>query len=139
VFYTAGVVGSRQIPLPRGYDLDVIQALAVAGAPLVNGGFTQNAFVAQATATGLGQPSPALVTVVRKLPNGQQLPIRVDVARAFVDPRERILIQPDDILVMQEKPYEAIVRYLTQQYRFTTFVETIRGRRFNQTFTGTSP
>ena len=52
---------------------------------------------------------------------------------------ERILIQPDDILVMQEKPYEAIVRYLTQQYRFTTFVEVIRGRRFNQTFTGTSP
>jgi protein involved in polysaccharide export with SLBB domain len=139
VFYTAGVVGSRQIPLPRDYDLDVIAALAVAGAPLVNGGFTQNAFVAQSVASGLGTPSPTLVTVVRKLPNGQQFPIRVDVARAFRDPRERILIQPDDIIVMQEKPYEAIGRYLTQQYRFNTIWETIRGDRVNQTFSGTSP
>jgi hypothetical protein len=40
---------------------------------------------------------------------------------------------------MQEKPYEAIVRYLTQQYRFSTIWETIRGDRVNQTFSGTSP
>jgi protein involved in polysaccharide export with SLBB domain len=139
VFYTAGIVGSRQFPLPRDYDLDVLQALAVAGAPLINGGFTQNLFVAQATATGIGQPSPTLVTVVRKLPCGQQIPIRVDVARAFRDPRERILIQPEDIIVMQEKPGEAVVRYLTQQFRFNTTWLTIVGNRFNQNMTGTVP
>lgn len=139
VFYTAGIVGSRQIPLPRDYDLDVVQAVAVAGGPLVNGGFTQNAFVPQATASGLGNPSPSLVTVVRKLPNGQQIPIRVDLTRAFKDPRERILIQPDDILVMQEKPSEAITRYLTQQFRINTIGETIRSPSVNQTIVGNNP
>jgi hypothetical protein len=139
VYYTGGIVGSRQIPLPRDYDLDVLAALAVAGAPLVNGGFTQNAFVPQAFAAGLGNPSPTLVTVIRRLPDGRQFPIRVDVDRALVDARERILIQPDDFIIMQEKPYESIVRYLTQQYRITTFAQIVSGRQFNQTFSGVSP
>jgi protein involved in polysaccharide export with SLBB domain len=139
VYYTAGVIGSRQVILPRDYDLDVVQAIAANGGPLVNGGFTQNAFVAQAFATGMGTPSAALCTVIRKLPNGRQVPIRVDLARAFVDPRERILIQPDDILVMQEKPYEAIARYLTQQFHFNTTVESIQSRNIQQTLTGTTP
>jgi Polysaccharide biosynthesis/export protein len=139
VYYTAGVLGSRQVPLPRDYDLDVMQALAQNGAPLVNGGFTQNAFIGNATATGLGSPSPALCTVLRKLPNGQQLPIRVDLARALVDPRERILIMPDDFLVLQEKPGESIVRYLTQTFRFNTTAQTILSRNIQQTLTSTTP
>ena len=139
VYYTAGVLGSRQVPLPRDYDLDVLQAIAQNGGPLINGGFTQNAFIAQSFASGLGTPSPSLCTVVRKLPNGQQIPIRVDITRAMKDPRERILIMPDDILVMQEKPGEAVLRYMTQQFRFNTTAETIRSENIMQTFTGSIP
>ncbi|MGL4421480.1 MAG: hypothetical protein ACRCZF_12495, partial [Gemmataceae bacterium] len=139
VYYCAGVLGSRQVPLPRDYDLDIVQAIAQNGGPLINGGFTQNAFIAQSFASGLGTPSPSLCTVVRKLPNGQQLPIRVDITRAMQDPRERILILPDDILVMQEKPGEAILRYMTQQFRFNTTVDTIRGENIFQTLTGSTP
>jgi protein involved in polysaccharide export with SLBB domain len=139
VFYTAGIIGSRQIALPRDYDLDVLQAIALVGGPLANGGFTQNAFIAQAFATGLGNPSPALVTVLRQLPNGQQLPIRVDLTRALRDRRERVLIRPNDVLVMQEKPGDAVVRYLTQQFRFNTVADTIRSESINQTLTSTVP
>ena len=127
VFYVAGVAGSRQISLPRDYDLDVVQALTLVGAPLVNGGFTQNAFIAQAVNTGLGSPSPVLVTILRQGRNGQQIPIRVDLNRALVDRRERINILPGDILVMQERPGDAIARYLTQTIRVNNAVQTFQG------------
>ncbi len=127
VFYAAGVAGSRQFSLPRDYDLNVIQALTLVGAPLANGGFTQNAFIGNAVNTGLGSPSPALLTVLRQLPNGQQLAIKVDLNRALRDPRERLRVQGGDILVMQERPGEAAFRYLTQTLRSNAAVETFRG------------
>jgi protein involved in polysaccharide export with SLBB domain len=139
VYYTGGVLGSKQVALPRDYDLDVIGAIAQNGGPIANGGFTQNAFIAQAFASGLGTPSPSLCTVLRKLPDGRQLPIRVDLTRALQDPRERILIQPDDVLVMQEKPGEAILRYLTQTIRINNTADTIRSENLNQTITGSIP
>ncbi len=138
-FYTGGVLGSRQVTLPRDYDLNVLQAIALVGGPLVNGGFTQNAFIAQSFASGLGTPSPVLCTVLRKMPNGQQLPIRVDLSLALKDPRERIRILPDDFLVLQEKPGDAITRYLTQNFRFSTTAETIRSENISQVLTGTIP
>jgi protein involved in polysaccharide export with SLBB domain len=139
VFYVAGVAGSRPFQLPRDYDLDVIQALVTAGAPLANGGFTQNAFVAQAVNTGLGQPSPSLLTVLRQAGPGRQIPIRVDLNLALQDPRERIRVLPGDILVMQERPGEAVARYVTQTVRLNTAAQLVRAPDFNQNITGINP
>jgi protein involved in polysaccharide export with SLBB domain len=119
IYYVAGVAGSRQFPLPRDYDLDIIQALTLANAPLQNGGFSQTQFNGNALNTGLGQPTPALLTVLRQLPNNQQIAIRVDLSRAFRDPRERIRVLGGDILVMQERPGDAVTRYLYQTFRYT--------------------
>lgn len=124
VFYTAGLLGSGQFPLPRDYDLDVIQAIALVRGPLVNGGFSQNFGGGNTVIAGVGQPSPSLVTVLRKTSTGRQVPIRIDLNLALKDPRERLRIQPGDFLVMQEKPYEAVVRYTTQVLRFN-FLGTI--------------
>lgn len=139
VYYTAGLVGAGQFPLPRDYDLDVIQAIAQVRGPLLNGGFTQNAFVANAVGSGVGNPSPSLCTVLRQLPDRRQIPIRVDLNRAFIDPRERVLIQPGDVIVLQERPSEAIVRYFTQSIRFTTVLETIRAGSLTGTAVSTNP
>lgn len=139
VFYAAGVAGSRQFTLPRDYDLDVLQALTVIGAPIANGGFTQNAFVPQAVNTGIGAPSPALLTVLRPLGNGRQIPIRVDLNLALTDPRERLRVLPGDILVLQERPGDAIVRYGSQTFRLNTALETIRAGSLTQTLNGTNP
>jgi protein involved in polysaccharide export with SLBB domain len=121
VFYTAGLLGTGQFPLPRDYDLDVIQAVAQVRGPLVNGGFTQTSFVAQSVSVGLGNPSPSLLTILRPLANGQQVPIRVDLNLALRDPRERIRILPGDVLVLQEKPAEAVARYVTAVFRVNLF------------------
>ena len=139
VYYVAGLAGASQLPLPRDYDLRVIEALAQVRAPLINGSFNQNAFVGQAVQAGLGNPNPTLVTVVRRLLNLQQIRIRVDLNEAFRDMRENILIQPGDIVVLQERPGEAITRYLTQTFRLNTTWEIIRSRRFFQIGTANNP
>ena len=139
VFYIAGVAGSKPFTLPRDYDLDVIQALATAGAPLANGGFTQNAFIAQSVNTGLGSPSPALLTVLRPLGNGRQIPIRVDLNLALQDPRERIRVLPGDVLVLQERPGDALARYMTQTFRLNTTIPTFQAPNLNQVLTGSNP
>jgi protein involved in polysaccharide export with SLBB domain len=139
VFYAAGVAGSRQFQLPRDYDLDVIQALTVIGAPLANGGFTQNAFVGQAVNTGLGSPSPALLTVLRQAGPGRQIPIRVDLNLALKDPRERLRVLPGDILVLQERPGDAVARYFTQTVRLNSAGNIVRAPDFTQTITGNNP
>lgn len=139
VYYTAGLLGAGQFPLPRDYDLDVVQAIAQVRGPLLNGGFSQNAFVANSVGSGVGGPSPSLCIVLRQTPDRRQIPIRVDLNRAFIDPREKVLIQPGDIIVVQERPAEAIVRYLTQSIKFTTVVEALKAGSFTSTAVGNNP
>lgn len=128
-FYTAGLLGSAQVPLPRDYDLRVIEAITQVRGPLINGSFNQNQFTPQAVNTGLGNPNASLVTVVRTLPNQQRIRIRVDLNQAFRDLRENILIQPGDILVLQERPSEAMGRYFTQTFRLNSSYELFRTGR----------
>ena len=139
VYYTAGILGSAQIPLPRDYDLRVIEAIAQVRGPLINGSFSQNAFVASAVNSGMGNPNPSLVTVVARLPNQQQILIRVDINEAFRDLRENILIQPGDLVVMQERPSESITRYFIQTFRVNTTWLSILGHRITQTATSNNP
>lgn len=139
VYYTAGLLGSAQIPLPRDYDLRVVEAITQVRGPLINGSFSQNAFVAQAVNTGIGNPNASLVTVIRRLPNNRQVLIRVDLNEAFRDMRENIIIQPGDVIVLQERPTEALARYFTQQFRLNTTWEIIRAQRFFSIGTANNP
>ena len=50
---------------------------------------------------------PTRVIILRELPDGRQLPIRVDLARAMTDQKERILIQANDVVMLQFKPHQA--------------------------------
>ena len=67
---------------------------------------------------GIGNPSPSALTVIRRTPGGGQVSIFVDVNRALRDPRERIIVQPDDILILQETVGEAISRYVADVFNF---------------------
>lgn len=135
VFYTAGLLGASQIPLPRDYDLDVFQALALAGAPLINGAVNTNNLSGNVTASGIGTPSPSLVTILRETPNGGQIPIRIDLDRALRDRHERVLMQPGDILVLQQTPAEAITGYFSSIFHMNFFSTIIRQRDLTGTAT----
>ena len=126
LFYTAGLLPPGEHILPRDYDLDVVQAVARMRGPLFNGAVAVSNLNGTIVTPGLGNPSPSLLTVVRQLPGGGKVPIRVDLNRALIDPRERIMIQPGDVLVLQETPGEAIARYISEQFKFTLVSQFIR-------------
>jgi protein involved in polysaccharide export with SLBB domain len=139
VYYTAGLLFPRQFILPRDYDLRVVDAISLAGGPLVNGGITQNNLSGSIIASGLGSPSPSQVTVLRRTAGRGQVAIRVDLNRALRDPRENILIQPGDVIVLQETVGEAVTRYVTTVLRFNFTGNLIRQTDFNATSTGSLP
>ena len=120
VFYTAGLLPSTVQVLPRDRDVDVLQAISIVAGPLQNGAFAGNNLAGVLVNEGLGNPSPSMITVLRKTPDGGQVPIKVDLDRALVDARERILIRPDDILVLQETPNQAIGRYFSQKFNLNS-------------------
>ena len=57
--------------------------------------------------------------IVRKLADGQQFRIRVDLGEATFDAKERILIQPEDILLLYLQPFEAIANVSANFFNFT--------------------
>jgi len=65
--------------------------------------------------------------------------IRVDLNTAMTDPRERILVQPRDILLLQETPQEAIARYFTTVFRYTIFYNFLSSSRATGTANLTGP
>lgn len=105
-FYTGGLLKGGRIPLPRDEDIDVLEAIALVtgstGGPLGQSG--------QVLAGGSPghMIKPTRVIILRTLPTGKQLPIRVDLARAMEDEKQRIFMQKDDVLMLHFKPHEAV-------------------------------
>ncbi len=139
VYYTGGILPSREVPLPRDYDLRAIEALVRVGGPFINGGIASNNISGSIIGAGVGTPSPSLLTILRKTPDGTQVTIRVDLNRAARDPREDLIIQDGDLLVLQETPQESFTRYVTQVFNFNIIGELWRGRTTTSTFTGNLP
>jgi hypothetical protein len=135
VFYTGGLLPVRMFPLPRERDLDVVEAVALVGGPFINGGFNSNNLTGSLINGGMGFPSPSLVTILRRTHGGSQIPIRVSLNRALRDPRERILIQAGDIVLLQETVEEAITRYIQTNLRFNFLGTIIRQRDLTGTAT----
>ena len=118
LYYTTGLMRNQEVPMPLDYDLTVVEAVARVGGPLLNGGFGGSNLQGSIVSGGLGNPSPSLLTVIRKLPNQRTIPIRVDLNEAFRDPRENILVMPGDVLVLQETTGESFARYLANVFNF---------------------
>jgi hypothetical protein len=127
VFYAGGLLPAGEYLLPRDRDLRVLEAIARIRGPLVNGGFGVSNLSGAIVAPGLGAPSPSLLSVLRRIPGGSQVNIRVDLNRAFRDPREDLLVQPGDYLVLQESPTEGFARYVTQMVKFNLIYQIIHG------------
>jgi hypothetical protein len=129
IFYTAGLLPPAAHVLPRDRDLDVLEAIALTRGPLVNGLFGVSNLSGDQIRAGLGNPSATLLTVVRRTPGGGQVPIIVDLEVALHNPAERILVRPGDLLILQEKPEQAMVRYLSQTFfNFNIFWEAFHSK-----------
>jgi hypothetical protein len=60
----------------------------------------------------------------------------VDLNRALRDPRERILIQPGDVVLVQQTPGEAFTRYLANALNVTAVARFFTRSNGNTTGTG---
>ncbi|MEM9702375.1 MAG: polysaccharide biosynthesis/export family protein [Planctomycetota bacterium] len=105
-YYTGGALGGGEFILPRDYDLNILQAVAAARGDVAATGTginNINIFGGRGGRGGGGTTfPPSRAIVIRQLPNGcGEVAIRVDLARALTDPRERILIQPEDTIIVQ--------------------------------------
>jgi protein involved in polysaccharide export with SLBB domain len=120
-YYTGGLMPANEVPLPNDYDLSVVEAVLKGNGPLLNGGINSSNLSGAITGSGIGNPSPSLLAVIRKTPNGGQVVIRIDLNEAVRDPRENILVQASDVLILQETPEEAIARYFTQVTQLNFF------------------
>ena len=115
VFYTGGLLTGGQHPIPRDYDLDVLGAIAMAGGSIsAAAGGTASGFT---SAVGTIVP-PSRITIVRQY-QGQQVAIQTSVRDALSDPRERILIQPNDLVMLDYTPGEMLSNLIISNLRVT--------------------
>lgn len=114
IFYTDGLLGGGQFTLPRDYDLDVLDAISIAQGRQASG-----------TGSGIGQRvggiaasnqditvSASDLNVIRHMPDGQRMNIKVNLNRALRDPNENLLIQPGDHLVLRYTCIEAVGAFI---------------------------
>ena len=111
VYYTGGLLGGGEIPLPRDYDLDVLAAVSIAGQGVAAASQTSGGF-----GTTVSQTQPTELIVLRRIPGNRQLNIRVDLNDAINDPRERLLVKAGDTLVLRFKPQEELINFATSTF-----------------------
>ena len=101
-FYTGGLLRGAKIPLPRDEDIDILEAIALAT------GSTGGPVGLDGSALQAGRPGyvlpPTRAIVIRELPDGRSMRIRVDLDRARLDAKHRIFIKEDDLVLLTFKP-----------------------------------
>ncbi|MCA9264624.1 MAG: polysaccharide biosynthesis/export family protein [Planctomycetales bacterium] len=124
VFYTGGLLPGGQYPLPRDYDIDVLQAMAMAGGSVSSAtGATESAFLRGGA--GAGAIFPATRVIVLRELCGEQVPIEVNLKRAMVDPSERVIVQPGDFIILEYTPMELFGNIMVSNIRLNYFLNNI--------------
>ena len=131
-FYTGGALGGGEFPIPRDYDLDILQAIAIARGQVSGSGAVLSQVVRGPNGGGRGSGPlpPTNAIIVRKLCNGGQIPIKVDLKQALADPHQRVLIQPEDVVIVRYKCSEEIVNTLLSIVQFNFLFNGFTGRGF---------
>jgi hypothetical protein len=130
-FYTGGVLQGGEFPLPRDYDLDILGAIATAGGPVgSSGAVLSQSGLGRGGRYGSGPLPPTDAIIVRQLCDGSQIPIRIDLKEAFDDPRQRVLIQPEDVVILRYKCSEEIINTALGLVQFNFLFNGFRGGGF---------
>jgi Polysaccharide biosynthesis/export protein len=133
VFYTAGLLGGGQYTLPRDYDLDILQAISLAQSRNMSAGVSRSIGGTSALNSDVSI-SPSTAIVLRKLPDGGEVPIKVDLYRARTDLSERIVIRPGDYILLQYTKLEAIAAFF-ERHLLETALFGLAAQQFNKTST----
>jgi len=134
-FITAGVLGGGEHPLPRDKDLDIIGAIAIAGGPLGSAGTgvggigrNQNSGGFSGGRGGQTNCSPSEAIIVRELPCGSSISMRIDLNKALQDPSQRVMIKPNDVVILRYTLTEEIGNALLNMLQINYFLNSFGGR-----------
>lgn len=120
-FLVGGLLPGARIPIPRDHNIDVIEAVALAT------GSTGGPLGASGLALAAGTPGyvlkPSRAVVIRKLPDGREIQIRVDLGRALTDPKERIKIQSGDLVMLHCKPLPAALNTILNLFNLNVLLD----------------
>ena len=120
VFYTGGLLPAGQWPLPRDYDIDVLQAIALSGG---NIGSSIGASDGGSFSGGrIGPLLPATRVIIVREMCGEQVPIEVNLRRAGVDPAERVRVEAGDYILLEYTPMELIANIALGTFRLNWLV-----------------
>ena len=140
-FYTAGLLGGGEHLLPRDKDLDVVAAVSMVGGQLGNSGTGVMALSGGASGgggrgggggggQGGGYCQASEVLVIRELPCGDQITIKIDLEKALQNTSERLLIQPNDVVLLRYKLSEEIANVLLSLIQFNFLFNGFGGSGF---------
>jgi protein involved in polysaccharide export with SLBB domain len=111
VFYTGGMIKGGQFPVPRDYDLDVLGAIAMSGGSISGAAGGAGPGIAGGRGSAAGIFPPTRVIVLRNV-NGQMTAIKISLKSAPMNPKERILIRPNDFVIVEYTTQEAVMNVL---------------------------
>jgi protein involved in polysaccharide export with SLBB domain len=118
VFYTGGLLQGGQYPIPRDHDLDVLGAIAMSGGSIAAAaGGTGNR-----NGGGVGTIFPPTRVIVLREVNGQQVAIKLSTKTAMLNPQERILVQPNDFVILEYTGFEAFANVMVSTFTFSVSV-----------------
>lgn len=120
-FYTGGLLQAGRVPLPRDEDIDILEAVALGNIGL-GGPAGINAAATQFRAGPGNIVPPTRALVIRKLAGGQQVMIDVDLRKAVNCPEERILIQPEDMVLLKYRSHELTSNVLLNIVNFSYII-----------------
>ncbi|MCY2977016.1 MAG: polysaccharide biosynthesis/export family protein [Planctomycetota bacterium] len=112
VFYSAGELPAGQHLLPRDYDIDIFDAMSIAGYSYGSAGGGGNL-------GGISGVAPTELFIFRKGPDGNQVTIKIDLDKALRDPRERLVVKAGDKLLLRYSTKEEIAKF--GMFSFFTF------------------
>jgi len=102
-----GLLPSGEFPLPRDYDWTCWKPSAACRARSAAGAFRRTICFASSL-VGADLDVPSLVVILRKTPP-VGIPIRVTESSRYRS-RKRVLIEPGDVILLQQTPSEAVTR-----------------------------
>ena len=114
VFYTGGLLPGGQFSIPRDYDLDVLGAISIAGGTVSQGpgGNSHHYPIGGFTASPLTSFLPPTQVIVIRKGHAQMQVIKISIPTALTDPKQRILVQPNDLVMLEYTDYEMLMNAL---------------------------
>ncbi|HIE99222.1 MAG TPA: sugar ABC transporter substrate-binding protein [Fuerstia sp.] len=127
-YFTGGLLAGGEHALPRDKDLDIVGAVALAGGSLGssgtgiggigNGGGGGVGGGGSGSGGGGGYIQPSQVILIRELPCGNAITMKIDLKEALQSPAGRVLIQPNDVILLRYTLPEEIGNVLLGMMQF---------------------